>query len=373
MIRLRRFVHVRVATARQALVAIVCVAACALVQDVDAHKPVTSKYTYWEDVYPILKEHCGSCHVPGGIAPMSLLTYDAARPWAESIRLELTAGHMPPWFGDPAVAPLKDVHKLSPRDIDVVLTWVSGGTPPGSGKPIPDTPLKKTWPRGRPDVTFTLPAVFTLPAHKSEDTREFVLQENNDRDRLVAAADVLPGDASIVHDALIYTMGSDRPSPNVIAEWVPGTTPVSSGPDTAFVWPAGERLVVRIHYKKTWKAENKAVSDRSTVGLYLLKGRGQSVRAFELPLSGVVVDEDVKALAVRSAEAPSDVKVRVDAIRPDGTREPVGGFSTRAGWDRRYWLARPIPMPKGTRLDVSTSGAVPGPLRLWLDVIRAGS
>ena len=92
----------RLSFTRRAVLALVAVCVVCgvpdwLVQRVDAHKPVTSKYTYWEDVYPIVKEHCGSCHAPGGIAPMSLLTYDAARPWAESIRLELTAGHMPPW------------------------------------------------------------------------------------------------------------------------------------------------------------------------------------------------------------------------------------------------------------------------------------
>src|SRR5262249_51847581 len=87
--------EVRHVTLRIAVLA--CAFALIDVQWLDAHKPVTSKYTYWDDVYPIVKEHCGSCHAPGGVAPMSLLTYDAARPWAESIRLELTAGHMPPW------------------------------------------------------------------------------------------------------------------------------------------------------------------------------------------------------------------------------------------------------------------------------------
>src|SRR5256885_17245067 len=76
----------------------------AAIARVDAHKPVTSKYTFSEDVYPIVREHCGSCHVTGGIAPMSLMTYEDARPWAESIRLELTGGPMPPWYGDPDVA-----------------------------------------------------------------------------------------------------------------------------------------------------------------------------------------------------------------------------------------------------------------------------
>jgi mono/diheme cytochrome c family protein len=349
--------------------------ACALVagiahQPLDAHKPVTSKYTYWDDVYPIVKEHCGSCHAPGGVAPMSLMSFDSARPWAESIRLELTAGHMPPWFGDPGVAPLKDVHKLSPRDIDVVLTWVSGGTPPGTSKPIPEAAIKGAWRRARPDVTFGLPAPFTLPADKSEDTHEFVLQASNDRDRLIAAADLLPGNATIVHDAVIYTAGSGSAAPNVIAAWVPGLAPVSPGANAGFLWRAGEQLAVRIHYKKTWKFENKPASDRSTVGLYLLKGSGRDVRSLSLPLSGVVVDEDIQALAVRSADAPSDVDVRVAAVRPDGSRLSISGFSTRSGWDQRYWLARPAAMPKGTRFEVTTTGAMPGPLRLWLDVVK---
>ena len=358
---------------RAALLLCACAVVAGLtVQRLDAHKPVTSKYTFWEDVYPIVKEHCGSCHAPGGIAPMSLLTYDGARPWAESIRLELTSGHMPPWFGDPGVAPLKDVHKLSPRDLDVVLTWVSGGTPPGTGKPVPELPLKNAWRRGRPDLTFSLPAPFTLPAEKSEDTHEFVLQAANDRDRLIAAADLLPGNATIVHDAIIYTMGSSDSATNVIATWVPGVAPVTPEAGAGFLWRAGEQLAVRIHYKKTWKYENKPATDRTTVGLYVVKGAGHDVRSLSLPVSesGVVVDEDVRTLAVRSADAPSDIAVRVDAVRPDGSRIPISGFSTRAGWDQRYWLARPMAVPKGTRFAVTTTGAPPGSLRLWLDVVR---
>ena len=63
----------------------------------DAHKPITSPYTYNDDVFPILRDRCGRCHVPGGVAPMSLMTYKDAYPWGESIRTELIAGHMPPW------------------------------------------------------------------------------------------------------------------------------------------------------------------------------------------------------------------------------------------------------------------------------------
>ena len=72
---------------------------CSTVTGVDAHKAITSKYTYNDDVFPILRDKCGSCHVDGGAAPMSLLTYNddgGAVAWAESIREMLIAEAMPP-------------------------------------------------------------------------------------------------------------------------------------------------------------------------------------------------------------------------------------------------------------------------------------
>ena len=48
------------------------VAACPLAWD--AHKGITSKFTYNAEVYPIFLNRCGRCHVEGGVGPMSLLT-----------------------------------------------------------------------------------------------------------------------------------------------------------------------------------------------------------------------------------------------------------------------------------------------------------
>ena len=41
--------------------------------------------TYAKDVAPILQENCQVCHQPGSIGPMSLMTYEEVRPWAELI------------------------------------------------------------------------------------------------------------------------------------------------------------------------------------------------------------------------------------------------------------------------------------------------
>ena len=123
---------------------------------------------------------------------------------------------------------------------------------------------------------------------------------------------------------------------------------------------------------------HKPASDRSTVGVYFAKGTSTSraIRAVPLqPGQTTSIDDAMQALAVRASDAPSDVRVRVDAIRPDGSRTAVAAFVTRAGWDQRYWLARPLELPKGSRLEVHTvvnavATARAGQLesiRLWLD------
>src|SRR5262245_1657254 len=37
--------------------------------------------TFYKDVLPILQANCQSCHRPGEVAPMSLVTYEQTRPW----------------------------------------------------------------------------------------------------------------------------------------------------------------------------------------------------------------------------------------------------------------------------------------------------
>src|SRR3954468_22298141 len=112
-----------VTTTRAFVCAAVLTAVALAVQHGEAHKAITSKYTYNDDVFPIFRERCGGCHVTGGVAPMSLMTYEEAFPWAESIRAELVAAHMPPWHAEEGYGELKSAHTLSPKELDVILTW----------------------------------------------------------------------------------------------------------------------------------------------------------------------------------------------------------------------------------------------------------
>src|SRR3989442_2215399 len=106
-------------------------------QSGEAHKKVTSRYNYNDHVFPIFRVRCSQCHVKDGVAPMSLVTYQDAIPWAESLRLELLAAELP---SEPAAPTsltnekfVKAAHaRLSPREFDTVMEWSTGGTPQGN-------------------------------------------------------------------------------------------------------------------------------------------------------------------------------------------------------------------------------------------------
>ncbi len=67
-----------------------------------APQSTDSAPTFTHDVAPILYANCVSCHRPGEIAPMSLVSYQDVRPWARAITRKIADGSMPPWHADAA-------------------------------------------------------------------------------------------------------------------------------------------------------------------------------------------------------------------------------------------------------------------------------
>src|SRR5262245_61358524 len=85
--------------------------------------------TFTKDVLPILQKNCQSCHRPGQIAPMSLLSYQDARPWARDIKAKVEARQMPPWFAAPGHGDFRNNASLRQEEIDAIVKWVDNGTP----------------------------------------------------------------------------------------------------------------------------------------------------------------------------------------------------------------------------------------------------
>src|SRR5262245_41530644 len=89
-----------------------------------------SAVTFNNDVLPILAKNCQGCHRPGEGAPMSLLTYGEARPWAKAIKAAVVKREMPPWFADPAFHFAND-RTLSTADIATLSSWADNGAAEG--------------------------------------------------------------------------------------------------------------------------------------------------------------------------------------------------------------------------------------------------
>ncbi len=101
--------------------------------------------TFTKDVAPIFFKNCAECHRPGESAPMSLLSYKEARPWAKSIREKVVSREMPPWHADPHVGEFSNDRRLSQREIDTITAWVDGGAPEGELKDLPPVPQFIEW------------------------------------------------------------------------------------------------------------------------------------------------------------------------------------------------------------------------------------
>jgi hypothetical protein len=367
----------------------------------EAHKGITSKYNYNEHVYPILRDRCGSCHYAGGPAPMSLVDYLQAVPWAESMREALIGEKMPPWYADPLGPAVKGGHSLPTRELDILLSWVVGGTPradektfifgdiQGSTSPTYDGPANQ-WQAGPPDLAVHMPAEHAVPAGTIEEDQTFRLPTGLTKETWVRAVDLLPGERSMVRDAIVALEGGP-----VLAAWVPGHQAIAAPNGTAFKLPAGATLTLKIHYKKNWNDEQNVKTDRSTVGLYFTEAplSGRSIDAVAVPFTngegsdaggGRKFAGSLKTAARIVALRPSFDQpygsVTVDAVAPSGRR--VALLRLRAPqpqWYRRYWLQEPIEVPAGTKVEVTATAAPPDefgipapkryPLGLDLDLV----
>jgi hypothetical protein len=124
--------------------------------------------TFTKDIAPILQRSCQSCHRPDSVAPMPLISYEDARPWAKAIKertlLRNRQGVMPPWYieKDVGIQRYKNDTSLTEEEIAKIAKWADSGAPRGNPADMPP-PLvfadAKTWLIGKPDLVVVTPPV----------------------------------------------------------------------------------------------------------------------------------------------------------------------------------------------------------------------
>src|SRR5256885_11422023 len=119
--------------------------------------------TFTKDVAPILYERCVQCHRPNDIAPMSLLDYKSARPWAKSIRQAVLTRKMPPWFAAPQYGHFANDARLSSQELKTIEAWVDGGALEGNPGDLPAPPaFVDGWKQGKPDILVDIGQDFEI-------------------------------------------------------------------------------------------------------------------------------------------------------------------------------------------------------------------
>jgi hypothetical protein len=327
---------------------------------------VNTGVTFSKDVAPIFYKSCAGCHREGEIAPMSLLTYKDARPWAKSIREKVVTRQMPPWHADPNHGEWLNDRRLSEEAITTIKSWVDGGAREGDPQDLPPAPqFTLGWRIGKPDETFSVPEQ-SVPADGVVAYQYLTVPTNFKEDHWITAAEIRSTGNAAVHHVIVFIQepGSTRADARLLVGFAPGEDPAVYSPGFARKVPAGSNLVFQIHYTPN----GTALKDVTSVGLiyakspvkYSLLTRPILDARFVIPAG----DPNYEVRSAYTFKQPAhlysfmphmhlrgkDFEYR--AVFPDGTSKillsvPRYDFS----WQTYYVAKEPIALPTGTRIE----------------------
>jgi hypothetical protein len=333
--------------------------------------------TFYKDVLPILQANCQTCHRPGEVAPMSLLTYEQARPWAKGIKAAVVSRQMPPWFADPNYGHFANQRRLSDREI-------------GTLSAPPALTFQSGW-NIKPDVVVEMPKAFELPARGTINYKYVLVKTNFKEDMWVTAAEMRPGDPAVLHHGKVWVRppGStwmDKAVPGEAYENeshrdILGRNAIEEGNDilgkfnpglgaqrfdqegAAKFIPKGSDLVFELHYTTS----GKPAKDVSKVGFVLAKNPPQTRYYFHAgptALNLAIPPNDGKAEVVseitfgenaRLVYAQPHMHLRgkdfeLRVVSPSGESTTVLKGDWNFEWQMGYQYAEPIALPKGSKL-----------------------
>ncbi len=360
--------------------------------------------TFAKDVSRIFQEKCQSCHQPGSVAPMSLLTYEQSRPWARSIKRSVESRRMPPWHIDQNVGirKFKNDRSLTDAQIDTIVRWVDAGAPLGDPADMPEPvewPDPSAWQLasqfGEPDLIIRSEP-FTVPATGQDKWWRPTVDTGLTEERWVKAIEIRPSHpngrkvvhhvlASLIQEekgivGLASTAGDDttvlpsgrRRSAGLFMEWAVGKVgevfPDGAGklmlPDSQIRWEVhyhsyGEEVkddVVELgvyFYPKDYIPESRTI-------LHLFQGRTGEL---DIPPGELAVSQGLHVLSApaRLENFQPHMHMRgkamsLEAIYPTGKRELISMVDNfNWNWHINYVYDEDVApvLPQGTVLKVT--------------------
>ena len=160
--------------------------------------------TFNQNIASILYANCVTCHRPGEVAPMSLMTFADARPWARAMKARVLAREMPPWYADPQVGNFRNKPAIAQADLETLAAWADAGAPEGTGAPPPPPDFGDGWSRlmdRAPDLVIDAPIELEVPGPGEVPTFTVWSRLPFRDDRFVEALQLAPTNRHVVHHA----------------------------------------------------------------------------------------------------------------------------------------------------------------------------
>lgn len=342
-----------------------------------AHEPELSRYTYWREVRPLLERRCASCHSGEGPAPVDLMRYADALPWANSIARQVLERRMPPWLPDDGVGDFAHSRTLDERETNLLVDWAIGLAPEGrrpdgaDGADAAGGPSSAGLPAGAARLRAEAPV--EVGEEVSEAERCVRLERPEDAPPAAGGFRFDPGAAApVLRRAVLLRGGCEDGVPVFV--WVvgQGRRPESGGlpPGTRRDLPVDAALHLRLEYRKGFETEGLSFRHRPEV-VVLPAAEGSR------PLETVAVEAGNTRLTGRlvALYPPEDAAggrgfgpegFTVEFVGPDGeaaTLLRIRRFDR--DWAERFFFLEPVPLTEGTEVRVSHAGA-------FLDLVREG-
>ena len=355
---------------RRLALAVALIAAGALTAPWPSAHAAPDTPTFTRDVAPILNAKCVTCHRPGEVAPMALLTYQDARPYARAIKEKVASRQMPPWFADKSAGTFANDPSLTDGEIATISRWADTGAPQGDPKDMPKPPqFTEGWELGEPDQIIELPEV-QIPATGADYFPTPYITPDLTEDRWIRAIEIRPSNRPVTHHSVIFSTNIDLMRQtgtfDVLGVWAVGT-PATVYPEGTGRWiRKGQTLRTNLHYHPNGTPQ----TDRTRIGLYFGKGELKKEVAaalagnvmFTIPPNAAnhelravyVADQDIDVVSFFPHMHLRGHDMTLTATYPGGGRQetllsvPAYDFN----WQLFYYPKNRVALPRGTRLDL---------------------
>lgn len=275
-----------------------------------AHVRITTDLTFSEDVRPILRKYCMSCHRPGGSAPsyVDLTTYGddrapGARAWAAAMEEEVLTGRMPPWQADARFDHFANTRRMTKDEIDILVGWIGGGAPQGPRRDLPAPPEfeEGAWQLGEPDAVVEPAEAYVLHADTGHGETVAVVDVPVEADTWVTGFEFKPEHPGTVYRMAAWILDPEDAAPeslevevqvpydpfrdenapvptreyampkgeHFLGQWLRGDAPVLLPAGMGKRLRAGSKVRLVTEYRRRDGGPSGDVSDRSRLGLFL--------------------------------------------------------------------------------------------------------